>query len=315
MRRPIGPSGKRLLLFLCILLGLVGVAQGDANEPNEPNTPLESLGPEPEEEEDLSSIYLRNTSVILPPGTWDLEVEMNYRRGKSGPLDDSDLNRQFRMPMTARFGICRGWEGSVSAPLIYSYRELSDGVNVNSDEDIGFGDVTAGASFQVAEEKPSWPEMVGTFQVRAPTGRDPYRGAGDEADLGSGHWTVSTGLQFVRTTDPLVLFWGIGYIHQFSERSHGQKYEPGEGVTYNMGLGFSVNDDVSLSGRFAGVYQGDWEIDGDKVEGTSYEPMSLRLAATLRYRRRVYLEPAVSFGLNDDAPDVVAGVALITRLP
>jgi len=311
MRRPIGPSGKRLLLSLCILLGLVGVAQGAADDPN---SPLESLGPEPEEEEDLSSIYLRNTSVILPPGTWDLEVGLDYRRGKSGPLVDSDLTRQFRVPVAARFGICRGWEGSVSAPLIYSYRELSDGTNVNSDEDMGLGDVTAGASFQVAEEKPSWPEMVGTIQVRAPTGRDPYRGAGDEAVLGSGHWTVATGLQFVRTTDPLVLFWGIGYLHQFSERSDGLKYEPGEGVTYNMGLGFSVNDDVSLSGRFAGVYQGDWKIGGEKEEGTSQEPMSLRLAATLRYRRRVYLEPAVSFGLNDDAPDIVVGVSLVKRL-
>jgi hypothetical protein len=85
-------------------------------------------------------------------------------------------------------------------------------------------------------------------------------------------------------------------------------------VTYNMGLGFSVNDDVSLSGRFVGMYQGDWEISGDKQEGTSYEPMSLRLAATLRYRRRVYLEPAVSFGLNDDAPDVTLGVSLVKRL-
>jgi hypothetical protein len=298
-------------LSLCILLGLVGVVQGDAGEPN---TPLESLGPEPEEEEDLSSIYLRNTSVILAPGTWDLEVGLNYRRGKEGALDDSDLTRQFRMPMTARFGISRRWEGSVSVPLIYSYRELWDGVSLNSDEAIGFGDVTAGASVQLAEEEPSWPEMVGTIQVRAPTGRDPYRGAGDEAALGAGHWMVATNLQFVRVTDPLVLFWGIGYIHQFSERSAGQKYEPGEAVTYNMGLGFSVNDDVSLSGRFVGVYQGDWEINGDKQEGTSYEPMSLRLAATLRYRRRVYLEPAVSFGLNDDAPDVTVGVAVVKRL-
>jgi len=237
MTRPIGPSAKRLLWSLCILLALAGVAHAGAEEPN---TPLESLGPEPEEEEDLSSIYLRNTSVILAPGTWDLEVGLDYRRGKEGPLDDSDLTRQFRMPMTARFGISRRWEGSVSVPLIYSYRELWDGVSLNSDEAIGFGDVTAGASVQLAEEKPSWPEMVGTIQVRAPTGRDPYRGAGDEAALGAGHWMVATNLQFVRVTDPLVLFWGIGYIHQFSERSAGQKYEPGEAVTYNMGLMFQA---------------------------------------------------------------------------
>jgi hypothetical protein len=86
-------------------------------------------------------------------------------------------------------------------------------------------------------------------------------------------------------------------------------------VQYSMGLGFSVNDDVSLSGRFAGVLQGNWEIDDEKVEGSSYEPMTLRVAATMRCRRHTYLEPAVSFGLNDDAADVFVGAALILRLP
>jgi hypothetical protein len=43
--------------------------------------------------------------------------------------------------------------------------------------------------------------------------------------------------------------------------------------------------------------------------------MSLRLAATLRCRHRMFLEPAISFGLNDDAPDVVVGASLIRRLP
>jgi hypothetical protein len=313
MARLSGTSAKKLLVAFCIFLELAGVTHGESGAPD---GPLESLGPKPKEEEDLRTVFLRNTSVILPPGVVDMEVGVDYRRGKTeGPLDDSDLTRQFRVPLTARFGIVKGWEGVVSAPLIYSYREMSDGVTVDSDDDTGFGDVTSGVSFQVTEERASWPEMIGSLQVRAPTGADPYRGDGNQPTLGSGHWAVAASLQFVRTVDPLVLFWGIGYIHQFSERSGGLKYEPGEGVEYNMGLGFSVNDDVSLSGRFAGVYQGDWEIDGRKAEGTSFEPMTLRLAATVRCRRQVFLEPAVSFGLNDDAPDVAVGAALIKRLP
>ncbi|HPY49851.1 MAG TPA: hypothetical protein PLO68_08325, partial [Sedimentisphaerales bacterium] len=115
--------------------------------------------------------------------------------------------------------------------------------------------------------------------------------------------------------DPLVLFGGIGYLHQFSRHANGQKYEPGPGLQYSMGLGFSVNDDVSLSGRFAGLLQGNWDVDGETVEGSSYEPMTLRVAATMRCRRNTYIEPEVTFGLNDDAPDVFVGVALIRRVP
>jgi hypothetical protein len=253
MTETLGPAGTKLLLAFFLVLGLACVAYGDASEPN---TPLASLGPKPEEEEDLRTVFLRNASVILSPGTWDLEVGLDYRRGKTEAVGDTELTRQLRMPMTARFGIVEGWEGAISVPLIYSYRESYDVMtfDADSDDEMGLGDLTGGVSFQLMEEQPSWPEMIGTVQVRAPTGEDPYRGRGNEPPLGSGHWAVGTSLQFVRTADPLILFWGIGYFHRFSERSAGLKYEPGEGVEYNMGLGFSVNDDVSLSGRFAGVF-------------------------------------------------------------
>jgi len=313
MTRSIRPSAGPWLLFLFILLGLAGAAPGDDASSN---GPLESLGPKPEDEEDLRSVFLRDASVILPRGTWDLEVGLEYRRAKMDELPfDSDLTRQVRLPLTARFGIRKGMEGLVSVPLIHSYREVSEGGTVDSDDEFGLGDVTTGVSFQIMQEKASWPELLGTVQVRAPSGEDPYRDDGTAPPLGSGHWALAASLQWVRTADPLVLFGGIGYLHQFSRHANGRKYEPGPGLQYSMGLGFSVNDDVSLSGRFAGLLQGNWDIDDETVEGSSYEPMTLRVAATMRCRRNTYVEPEVSFGLNDDAPDVFVGVALIRRVP
>jgi Putative MetA-pathway of phenol degradation len=313
MTQTIRPFSKRSLLLLCFLLSVACVAQGSADSSD---TPLDSLGPKPEDEEDLRSVFLRDASVILPPGTWDLEVGLEYRRAKTDDLlSSSDLTRQIRMPLTARFGIRKGLEGLVSVPLIHSYREVSESGTINSDDETGLGDVSMGASFQIMQEKTSWPELLGSVQVRAPSGDDPYRGGGTRPPLGSGHWALAASLQWVRTTDPLVLFGGIGYVHQFSRDSAGRKYQPGPGVQYSMGLGFSVNDDVSLSGRFAGVLQGNWEIDDETVEGSSYEPMTLRVAATMRCRRNMYLEPAVSFGLNDDAADVFVGASLIMRVP
>jgi hypothetical protein len=289
------------------------VAHGSADSSD---TPLDSLGPKPKDEEDLRSVFLRDASAILSPGTWDLEAGLEYRRAKIvDPLSGSDLTRQVRMPLTARFGIRKGLEGMVSVPLIHSYREVSEGGVFHSDDETGLGDVSAGASFQIMQEKTSWPELLGSVQVRAPSGEDPYRGDGTEPTFGSGHWAVAGSLQWVRTTDPLVLFGSIGGFYQFSRHYGGQKYQPGPGLQYSMGLGFSVNDDVSLSGRFAGVLQGNWEIDDEEMEGSSYEPMTLRLAVTMRCPRKTFLEPHVTFGLNDDAPDVSVGAALIMRVP
>jgi len=311
MAHTIESSTRQRLLCLGVLLGLVCAALGSEASSEEA---LESLGPE--DEEDLRTVFLRDASVILPPGTWDFEVGLEYRRAKTDEfLSDSDLTRQIRLPLTARFGIRKGLEGLVSIPLIYSYREVSEDSTVNSDDDTGLGDVSTGVSFQIMQEKSSWPELLGTIQVRAPSGEDPYRSDGNQPTLGSGHWALAASLQWVRSVDPLVLFGGIGYVHQFSRNASGRKYAPGPGLQYSMGLGFSVNDDVSLSGRFAGLLQGNWEVDGEKVEGSSYEPMTLRVAATMRCRRKTYLEPAVTFGLNDDAPDVFIGADLIMRIP
>jgi len=313
MTHAMAPSARTWFLFLGVLLILAGAALGsDASS----DDALKSLGPKPEDEEDLRSIFLRDASVILPPGVWDLEVGLEYRRGKTEELlTDSDLTRQVRLPLTARFGIRKGLEGLISVPVIHSYRELSESGVVTSDDETGLGDVNAGVSFQIMQEKTSWPELLGTVQVRAPSGEDPYRGGGTRPPLGSGHWALASSLQWVKTTDPLVLFGGIGYVHQFSRHAAGRKYEPGPGLQYSMGLGFSINDDVSLSGRFSGLLQGNWEIDGEKAEGSSYEPMTLRVAATMRCKRNTYIEPEVTFGLNDDAPDVSIGAALVMRVP
>ena len=138
MTRTIKSSAGPWLLFLFILLGLACAAPGDDAASN---GPLESLGPKPEDEEDLRSVFLRDASVILPRGTWDLEVGLEYRRAKTDELPfDSDLTRQVRLPLTARHP--QGLEGIVSVPLIHSYRARSPRVNRGLRRELGLGDVT-----------------------------------------------------------------------------------------------------------------------------------------------------------------------------
>ena len=55
------------------------------------------------------------------------------------------------------------------------------------------------------------------------------------------------------------------------------------------------------------------QLDGQKVSGTSIEPVSLRGALTYRLSRNSYLEPFLRMGLNNEAPDFVIGVATTHR--
>ncbi|WP_230370715.1 hypothetical protein [Paludibacterium denitrificans] len=70
-----------------------------------------------------------------------------------------------------------------------------------------------------------WPDIVWSLHAKAPTGSNPYGiklipSAGNDnlsvperLPTGNGVWAYSTGLSFVKTVDPAVLFASVGYTH------------------------------------------------------------------------------------------------------
>ncbi|MBN1558110.1 MAG: transporter [Lentisphaerae bacterium] len=278
----------------------------------------EPLGPNPDEDtRDIRRVFLRAESVLLEPGEIELETGLSYTRSRRlGTAGAGPLNRRLTLPLNFRFGISDSCEGFVSVPASYAYREFSAGEDaaVESSDTVDLGDVQAGLSYVARRETLRVPEIVATLLVRAPTGTDPYGDGGEAAPTGSGHWGVQAGLQLISTTDPVVLYGGLLLQHEFEARGLGQDIQPGNTFGYNVGLGFAVNDDVSLSAQVQGLFQTELELDGETVDGSSLEPYTLRLGVTRRWERNRFIEPSVTFGLNDDAPDVVFGLAYIHQL-
>jgi hypothetical protein len=205
------------------------------------------------------------------------------------------------------FRLGLGGRGEVFAdfPLSYSTLELSFGGSANSQDKIGIGDFSAGAKYLLFQESARWPEMVVSASFLAPTGEKP-----DATGIsnGAGHWAIKGGFEFVRTYDPVVLFWGMDYTHQFESHHFYfdgiHKVRPGGAIGYNFGLGFAINQNISVSSQLVGRYAFDDSVDGTTFGGSSREPISLRLAVTSRWSKNTYIEPSVAFGLNNDAPDV-----------
>jgi hypothetical protein len=81
--------------------------------------------------------------------------------------------------------------------------------------------------------------------------------------------------------------------------------EGGQSINYSFGAGFAINNQISLSGQFFGAYQTEIELNGEEIDGSNREPMALRSSLTYRISDGQYLEPAVTYGLNDSAPDVI----------
>jgi len=118
----------------------------------------------------------------------------------------------------------------------------------------------------------------------------------------------------VKSYEPAVLFGNIGYTYTFKETLNGIEVAPGNSFNYSFGMGFAINNQITMSGQFFGAYQTETEWDGVEILGSSREPMSVRTGLTYRLGKGSYLEPAVTFGLNDDAPNAALTLSYTQKL-
>jgi hypothetical protein len=288
-------------------------AQNQPAPPSETQKP-KPIGQKPEDESDIRKIFLRQSTVLLRPGQLEVEAGAGYLRNQSITAILNAKFRQLRVPLSARIGLFNRAEGYVTVPVSYARSDLSFADSGISNHDFGIGDATAGLNYEIMRETASRPDIIASAGLQAPTGSKPNEAG---LSLGSGHWGASFGVQFIKTVDPVALFWGINYAHQFDARyflsDDFHLVNPGEAAGYNFGFGFAANENVSLSAQIIGSYQSSTKADNVKVFGSSNEPVSLRSALTYRYSRGTYIEPSVIIGLDDDTSDFVLGISLTHR--
>ena len=80
-------------------------------------------------------------------------------------------------------------------------------------------------------------------------------------------------------------------------------------INYMFGVGFSINDRVTLSTSFQGFYITNTAINSVDVRGSNLEPLSVRCSATIVRNSRI-IEPFVQFGLTDAAPRANVGIVV-----
>jgi hypothetical protein len=278
----------------------------------------ERLGEAPEE--DFREVFLRESLVLLAPGEVQLEFSLDYLRDTFGNVRTRDGS----LFSTVRVGLPFGFEAFIDVP--YSVREeeifVADETGettVIEDDHTGIGDIQAGLNFILLQESETWPNIIGTMSYVEPTGEDPdftdpiaaVFGPANIA-LDTGRRSGTAGLSFVKSSDPAVLFGGLQFSYLDTESVGGIEIEGGHQFAYSFGMGFAVNDELTMSGLFNGAYLTETELNGQPVLGSDVEPWTFRTGLTYAVSASQYIEPAVSFGLNDDAVDAVASLAYVT---
>ena len=302
----------------------------------------DTLGEEPEPPDPQ---FLRDQTILLDPGEYQLEWGIQYLQDSSdftlvqavgNSVVVAEARRRARVLMTPvelRVGITPSLQGNVNIPWGFSSNEFAFYATDDFGNAGGLGDVSVGLTGLLVEGKSERADVLVIGAVTAPTGKANFAStlAVPGSSLGEGYWSFTGGLNFIRTFDPIVLFWGAGYRHRlqanFGDASTGiLEVEPGAHAFYRLGLGFAVNPKITVGASFTGSYIAENTINGKRTPGGIREPMMLRLNVTISDEQEQEknkksprphhsqwkvktTEPFVNIGLTETAADVMFGIS------
>lgn len=309
--------------------GLQGTAQ--ESPPGGAQTPQEPIGQAPQ---DNRLNFLRSATVLLQPGQMQFDWGVRYTWRDFSHYDFALpftlRNRQLVSPFAIRYGLTPRIQLFANLPLGFAIGERADpaGVQIpgrNTFKSVfGMADTSAGVTYLIQKGQCDEPDIIGTVGFVAPTGHHPFENITDPLRTdptpisGSGFWGVNANVTFIKTYDPAVIFGNLGYSHLFArtfgDGINGATVWPGESFTYGLGMGFAINDRLTLSTIYQGAFQTRTVIDQTQFgiarprATFNLEPMVLRTALTATVNPRQIVEPFVIFGLNRDAPEADIGV-------
>jgi hypothetical protein len=262
--------------------------------------------------------FLRAQKLLFKPGEVQLEYGAFYAHEAEtspvSPIAPVFISRFASANFLMRYGLAEDLEFNFGVPFVYTERErdtrpllLGTSTPFSREAGVGLGDINWAFRYAALHEDRGLPEVTLNVHAKADTG-DEDRG------LGTGHWNVGSGVSLVKTIDPVVFFGSLGYTWTLERgdvdlgRSISGDVDPGDEIPYSIGMGFSLNDRVSLSMVMAGAAIRRAEVNGNGISGSGLDINSLQFTTTVQLAKRVYVEPFVGFGLTDEAADFLVGI-------
>jgi len=284
-------------------------ADAQAAKDAQPAKDEKEVREEAEEAQRAMDIFLREQKVLIRRGELWAELDSFYSTDSRDSFIGSGAavglanvqTKSVVSTLVLRYGLLNDLEADVRVPFVWAEQEIDFGVARQNREQAGLGDVAASLRYQVWHERAGSPDIVLSLEGRFPTGDEPL--------LGTGHWNVGATIAVVKTFDPVVLFARVGYNATLEARGR----NPGDQVLYQMGIGYSLNERVSLSTQLNGAVVGSTTINGTTVRRSNLDIINLQFSVTTLVTKRLFVEPFVGVGLSKDAPDAVVGINILSR--
>ena len=212
--------------------------------------PAAAPGPAPDQKlgeapEDNSHEFLRQESVLLKQGQWQVDVGFDYLIADhpftqlattggtvTGAVNSWLKRRLMLVPVDIRYGLTDCMQLYANVPFGWTNTETSYIGSDNFLNQGGIGDTDFGFSYMLHKScgQSCDPDIIATFDVTAPTGKGNFFDAiflSPQLTLGQGLWAASWNVLFIHTYDPVIFFYGFGTRHPFAREFDGFNVVPG----------------------------------------------------------------------------------------
>jgi hypothetical protein len=268
------------------------------------------ISPLPVPDKKLKKVSGKNTTsrklskqslILLGEGesSNNFDISISNNEGFSGIKEDS-----IRSSYSYRYGISNNLELSLNIPF---YQIKQKDLLTNDTTSIsGLGNVSLGLSKKIDSWSTSNREVVSNITIKLPSGKSKQQNT-QHLNVVDNDIETSIGLSVVKISSPLTLYANADYTHFFNVE-HETYHKKGGIFSYNAGIGFYINKEISLNAQLNGFYAKPIiKSNGIKIDHTT--PISMRMGGQYRISKNTLINPFVNYGLNDDANDVEIGLS------
>jgi len=266
--------------------------------------------------------FLREQALLLEPGKYQVDFGLTYSVFNDnfalpvidhsgnvvGVANERERLRLMTVPLALRYGLCPGVQAYINAPLGWANSEVTTDFGTSLTNNFGgMADMSAGFTFQLMKGCGAWcPDVVGSIGFVAPTGHATFATSllATNSFLGQGFWDITTSVIAVHTIDPVLFYYGAGYVHRFDNTIDGVHVDPGQEFDYLFGVGFAMNPWVTVSGTLFGSTITRYGVNGTSLPGSDQDPIRFRIAVTMVKDSRI-CEPFAEIAMTPDAPSRV----------
>ncbi|EKF72810.1 hypothetical protein A11A3_16832 [Alcanivorax hongdengensis A-11-3] len=228
---------------------------------------------------------------------------------------EQDAQHSFSSALSFDYGIWNNLTFNTRLPVSYKYDTQKDVSQA------ALGDVSFGLRYQPFPVEVGGVNTTLYTTLTTPTGDSPYEiNVNSEVSSGSGYYSLGGGVSMSKVVDPVVLYGSLGYTTAFDITGLNQnrggsvlkEVQPGDSISFSMGLAYSLSYEVSLSCSYQQSYNFDTTfIFNDRTTQSEDSTSSVvNTSLGLRSANNRIINFSFGFGLTEDSPDVLLGLSM-----